>query len=177
MFIWIGCKLPEDFEFAIREKCRLLGEELGLELSGFSLPQHISLKISFEAGENYGEILDFLEQMLRKEKKFYVNPNAAERMGDILWLSFRENDTLQRLHNALDKELNSRFAIPQHLFDKVFAFHTTLFMGDPEKLERAFGYLREMAIPEELAVDTFLLGLSESGKSGTYRVVRTICLV
>ena len=174
MYIWIGCKLPEKFEKGLRAKCRPLGEELGLDMSGFSLPQHISLKISFEAGGNYGEILEFLEEILRKEKKFSVNPLAVEKNGNILWLSFRENGTLRHLHNLLDKELKCRFAIPQHLFDQAFAFHSTLFVGEPEKLAIAHASLADFLLPQELLIDTFLLGLSESGKSGTYRVVRTI---
>lgn len=172
MYIWIGCKLPEEFEREIRARCRPLGEELGLDMSGFSLLQHISLKISFDAGDGYGEILDYLESLLKKEKRFYVNPAAIEAMGNILWLSFRENGTLRRLHNVLDKELKNRFAIPQHLFDKAFAFHSTLFLGEPEKVSRAMTVLENFALPSKLSVDTFLLGVSENGKNGTYRVVR-----
>ena len=34
--------------------------------------------------------------------------------------------------------------------------------------------LTGFALPRELAVDTFLLGLSETGEAGSYRVVRQI---
>ena len=174
MYIWIGCRLPEEFETSLRERCVPLGQEMGLELSGFGLPQHISLKISFEAGERYGEILDYLERMLKKEKEFYVNLSGVERMGNILWLAFRENGTLRRLHNMLDAELNNRFGISQHLFDKAFAFHSTLFLGEPERLDMARLALADLQLPETLRIDTFLLGVSETGTSGSYQVVRKI---
>lgn len=174
MYIWIGCRLPEGFENALRARCVPLGQELGLDLAGFSLPQHISLKISFEAGEHYAQILDFLERSLKKEKEFYVNLSGIERMGNILWLAFRENGTLRRLHNMLDVELKSRFAISQHLFDKAFAFHSTLFLGEPERLDMARLALADLQLPEVLPIDTFLLGVSETGTSGSYHVVRQI---
>ena len=174
MYIWIGCRLPEEFENALRARCVPLGQELGLDLAGFSLPQHISLKISFEAGERYGEILDYLERMLKKEKGFYVNLSGIERMGNILWLAFRENGTLRRLHNMLDVELNNCFGILQHLFDKAFAFHSTLFLGEGEQLDIARLALADLQLPEVLPIDTFLLGVSETGTSGSYQVVRKI---
>ena len=77
MYIWIGCGLPEGFEWELRERCMPLGAELGLDLVAFSLPQHISLKISFDAGEQYEKILDFVEQLLQAEEKFYVNLKAV----------------------------------------------------------------------------------------------------
>lgn len=174
MYIWIGCGLPEAFERELRERCMPLGAELGLDLVAFSLPQHISLKISFDAGEQYEKILDFVEQLLQAEEKFYVNLWGVERMGNILWLSFREQETLRRLHDTLDRELEERFAVCRHPFDRAFAFHSTLFFGEPEKLEHGMKAMADVSLPEELAVDTFLLGISESGRPGTYRVVRKI---
>ena len=174
MYIWIGCKLPQAFEQELRGRCAPLGESLRLDMVGFTLPQHISLKISFEAEERYETILDFVEQLLKKEEKFYVNLLGLERMGNILWLSFRENETLRRLHDALDRELETRFAICQHPFDRDFAFHSTLFFGEEEKLSRAMDALSDYPLPSQLPIETFLLGVSKSGKAGTYRVVRQV---
>ena len=47
-------------------------------------------------------------------------------------------------------------------------------MGAEEALELLNARLADFPLPGELPVSTFLLGLSESGKSGTYRVVRTV---
>ncbi len=174
MYIWIGCKLPEAFGSKIRSACLPLAD--GLDISGFSLPQHISLKISFQAGSDYLHILDYLEALLQKEDKFYVNPKAIQRQGNILWIPFRENPQLRHLHNVLDKELKAKFGIGQHLFDKAFLFHSTLMLGPEEKLEKVAQKLWDFPLPQQLEVDAFLLGISETGRGGEYRVVREIKL-
>lgn len=174
MYIWIGCKLPEDFAKELRAICGPLGEELGLDMVSFSLPQHISLKISFEAGADPAAILDAVEDWLRKEGRFLVYPRELEITGNILWLSFWENETLQRLHRLLDHGLQTEFGVQQHAFDKAFAFHSTLFFGQPAVLQQALMALQPRKLPRELLVDAFLLGVSESGAAGTYRVVRQI---
>ena len=174
MYIWIGCELPKEFELDIRDACLEASEGLNLDFSGFTLPQHISLKISFQAGEEYTPVLDFIEKLLRKEKQFYVNPKAPEQAGSLLWLAFRENGTLRRLHNILDQELKGQYGVPQHLFDKAFAFHSTLAVGEPGEIQGLHQRLGDLKLPESLEIRAFLLGISETGKSGTYRVVRRI---
>ena len=174
MFVWIGCALPQTFAAPLRSRCLALNEALGLDVSGFTLPQHISLKISFDAGDRYPEILDAVEALLRRETPFAVSPQKIQQQGGILWLSFRESGTLQALHELLDQQLRTRFGIGQHPFDRDFRFHSTLFLGAPERVALAADALGEYPLPTQLPIDTFLLGLSESGKSGTYRVVRTV---
>lgn len=174
MYIWIGCRLPAEFERTLRSRCLELNRDIGLDTVAFSLPQHISLKISFEAGAAAPDILDAVEALLRDEKPFYVNPYAIETAGNILWLTFQENDTLRKLHHLLDRTLEHNFGIPQHPFDKDFLFHSTLFLGEPERLARMQAGLSGFALPPELVVDTFLLGLSETGEAGSFRVVRQI---
>ena len=43
-----------------------------------------------------------------------------------------------------------------------------------EKVAQMEKLLSDYPIEQQLSVDTFLLGLSETGKAGTYRVVRQI---
>jgi 2'-5' RNA ligase len=174
MYIWIGCELPKEFELDIRDACLEASDGLRLDFSGFTLPQHISLKISFQAGEMYMPVLDYIEKLLRREKRFSVIPKEPERTGSILWLDFRENGTLRRLHNILDRDLLRQYGVPQHLFDKAFAFHSTLAVGDPGEITALYKRLEGLKLPESLEIRAFLLGISESGKSGTYRVVRRI---
>ena len=176
MYIWIGCKLPEEFETYIRAVCVPMSEKLGLDISGFSLPQHISLKISFEAGEQADEILAFLKERLSRERKFYVNPRTPKRQGNILWIPFRPNPPLQHLHNMLDRELKTRFGIPQHEFDKAFFFHSTLCLGPEDRLAEAEALLRDLPLPTSLAIDTILLGVSENKTFDTCRIVGEINL-
>ena len=173
MFVWIGCQLPEGFSEQLRSCCRE-NAPCGLDFSGFTLPQHISLKISFDAGERSGQILDAVEALLRGESAFSVIPRRICREGRILWVEFVENAALRQLHDLLDRELEGRFGVQQHMFDRNFRFHSTLCMGAEEALELLNARLADFPLPGELPVSTFLLGLSESGKSGTYRVVRTV---
>lgn len=176
MYIWTGCKLPEEFESQIRARCVPIAHELGLNISGFTLPQHISLKISFEAGERYPEILDHIESLLRREGPFAVAPAAIEQHGGILWITFRECEILHRLHKLLDSTLEQKYHIPQHMFDKQYFFHSALLLGDPEKIAQARIALQDFPLPPELKINSFLQGISETGKSGDFRVVRQIDL-
>lgn len=176
MYIWIGCLLPKEFESDVRSRCIPIAQEFGLDSRGFSLPQHISLKISFDASDRYEEILDFLQTLLQNEPQFYVNPKPVERQGNILWIPFRESGQLQHLHNMLDKQLKLRYGIAQHLFDKAFQFHSTLLIGPEATLSEAAAQLQDLPIPSQLKIDTIALGISETGKSGDYRVVRELHL-
>lgn len=176
MYIWIGCRLPVEFEQQLRQQCIPIAQEMMLDTVAFSLPQHISLKISFDAGKDHQQILYFLQELLRNEPPFYVNPKPIERQGNILWIPFRENGQLRHLHDLLDRQLRLRFGIPQHIFDKAFAFHSTLFFGPEDTLDRAKLALLDLSLPEQLQIDTILLGISETGKPGSYRVVREIYL-
>lgn len=174
MFLWIGCKLPAEFEKEIRTFCLEKNEQIGLDTVAFSLPQHISLKISFDT-DWADEILEDLSQFAAAQAPFSVHVKGAEQAGNILWMPIEENDRLRRLHEALDIRLESRFGIPQHEFDKCFLFHSTLFMdGDTEKLTKMQAALADYPISRELRVDTFLLGQSETGTPGTCRIVREI---
>ena len=166
MYLWIGCKLPEEFECAIRSRCLTLNETIGLNTIPFSLPQHISLKISFEAGEQYPQIIQWLETALLSHHRFYVNLLPPEQMGNILWLPVAENPHLTRLHEMLDRELENRFGIPQHPFDKAFLFHSTLFMDEnTQKLSQMKAELASMTFPAPLPIDSFLIGISTDGKT------------
>ena len=174
MYIWVGCKLPEDFEREIRSLCLEQNKALGLNTAAFSLPQHVSLKISFQT-DRHEEVLDFLEAFLSIQSPFQLHIQSAEQEGNILWLPVAENETLRQLHQQLDTMLEQHFSIPQHEFDKCFLFHSTLFMDEnTDKLSQMCQLLEAHPIEQDLQVDTFLLGISETGKAGTYRVVRQI---
>lgn len=174
MYLWIGCKLPEDFEKELRAYCRELNEKIGLDTTPFALPQHISLKISFDAGEQCQQIISWLETELKAEKGFYVNLLSPEQKGNILWLPVAENPRLTALHEKLDRELERRFGIPQHAFDREFRFHSTLFMDeDRQKISQMAALLAPMVFPDSLPVDTFLIGLSADGKTDL-QIVREV---
>ena len=174
MYIWVGCKLPETFAQEIRNRCLEENRQIGLDTVAFLLPQHVSLKISFWT-EMDAQVIEDLTAYLSSQKPFTLRIRNAEQAGQILWLPVAENEVLQRLHAELDARLEEGFGIRQHAFDKQFLFHSTLFLDtDTEKIARMQDALAAYPMERELAVDTFLLGCSESGKAGTYRVIREI---
>jgi 2'-5' RNA ligase len=136
MFLWIGCRLPEAFENEIRQYCLALNKRISLDTVAFSLPQHISLKISFPT-DRPEEVLEDLSAFLGAQRPFRLRITGPEQVGNILWMPVEENKELQRLHQQLDERLQTRFGIPQHEFDRCFQFHSTLFMdADAEKISK-----------------------------------------
>ena len=174
MYIWVGCQLPQDFEKALRQRCRKENADLSLVETAFHLPQHISLKISFDAGDNWKAVLDWLKDWCKKQQPFAVKLKSPEQVPGVLWIPAEENETLRKLHQDLDQQLEARFGIPQHLFDKDFRFHSTLFLDAEDKLTAMYDRLKDLTFPENLRVNTFLLGISEDNAPGTHRIVGEI---
>ena len=176
MYIWIGCRLPEAFEHELRYGLREMNVQLGLSEVAFTLPQHISLKISFCVAEGQVQsVIDAIAGMLQKEKPFAVRLGGVEVMGNVLWLNIRNNARLKALHAQLDAMLQKEFGVEPHLFDRDFRFHSTLFLDDNvEKLKAAHDILSQYPNDETLGIAQFLIGTSETGERGTYRVVREI---
>ena len=174
MYIWIGCKLPQSFEESIRRRVLEANRHIQADTTAFLLPQHISLKISFETHQPEA-ILDFLSHLLASEHRFYVNLSVIEQFGNILWIPAQVNANLHRLHQMLDQQLQQHFGIAQHPFDREFRFHSTLFIDpDSAKIRKLHGLLKNTPLPEQLAIDTFLLGISPDGSPGSYQVVQNI---
>ncbi len=174
MYIWIGCRLPECFEKSLRAKCLAENEKIGLDTTAFSLPQHISLKISFETDRGE-ELLSWLRAYLSRQPAFCVCLQAAEQVPGVLWLGVAENRELDRLHRELDALLLERFGVPQHPFDKCFRFHSSLFLdADGEKLRCMQQALWDLPLPQWMSVDSFLLGISPDGRGDNYRVLAEI---
>ena len=174
MYIWIGCKLPTEFERSLRSYCLAQNRRIGLDTAAFSLPQHISLKISFDTPD-YETVLAELTDFLSAQRPFSVRLSHAEQFGKILWLPAEENNILSQLHKQLDNFLESRFGVPQHEFDKAFLFQSTLFIDEStEKIGVMRDAMADFPLPRELMIGTFLLGLSKDGTNGSYRVVQTV---
>ena len=176
MYIWIGCRLPAAFEHELRYGLREMNREVGLNEVAFTLPQHISLKMSFcMEDEKAAAVIDAITDMLEQEKPFAVRLGGVEIVRDVLWLNIRSNSRLKALHAQLDNMLLREFGVEPHMFNRDFRFHSTLFMDkDEEKLHRVYDVLSQYPNDETLGIAQFLIGTSETGAPGTYQVVREI---
>ena len=71
--------------------------------------------------------------------------------------------------------MKERFAIPLYPFDLEFKYHTTLFLGISEdKLAAAYDMVKSVEIPNSVILNRPVIGTSESGLAGTYRIIHAV---
>ncbi len=175
MYIWIACDLSGPLAF-FRDACRDYNRSLQLSEVAFSLPQHVSLKISFEVADVVTEeVIEAVSDYLSGVSPFEVTEAVPELCGSVLWLRFPENESLKRLHRELDEMLWERYGVPQHEFDRDFKFHSTLFIDeDIAALGRMYEMILSLDLPKRIKVNGFLIGVSNTGKAGEYSVYKKI---
>lgn len=171
MYLWIALDLGDALD-RLRERALFLNRHLGLSEAAFTLPAHISLKISFSLPDEAAErAKNRILRLLQNRPAFSVKPTGLEASGKILWVKFKESEPLSELHQLLDEVLLAEFSVERHPFDLAFAYHSTLFLdGDADTLSTLSAALQSEALPREILPCGFLIGSSESGKAGTYRV-------
>ena len=160
MHVWVGCDInPRFLEF--REKVKEFNTDLHLSEYALSFPQHISLKITFEMDEDVAKhcIKDIVE-FLKGAKPFTAKADKLELHDNIIWLRMEDNEQFKALHEELD-QIAISYAVKPHEFDKNYIFHSTVIMDDDrEKLAVMFERVRTLPYPEELKINTFLVGHS-----------------
>ena len=160
MFVWVGCDInPKFSEF--REKVKELNADIHASKSALSFPQHVSLKITFEMEEEIAKhcIKDIIE-LLKGAKPFVAKTQAIELKDGIIWIRVEENEHFKALHDELD-QIAISYAVKQHEFDKNFIFHSTVIMDeDNAKLSALFEKIKDIPYPEELKINTFIVGHS-----------------
>ena len=174
-YIWTAADVSRPLA-DIRRRALRENRAIGLSEVSYSLPQHISLKISFPVPEDTVEaVTEALSAYFRRQEPFSAQVTGIRRRPGLLWVEFVPGEELTRLHRELDSLMAHQFAIPQHPFDTRFRFHSTLFLDpDEEKLARMVQALQAAPLPETVPVRGFLIGGSESGKAGSYRVIRQV---
>ena len=175
IWIWTGISVDRELEW-LRGPLRALVSGLGVDDSNLALPFHVSLKMSFPIGADAAPaVIGCIEDYLSDLRPFSMAVAGIELHDVIAWIRMKENTELNRIHDGLDALLSAKFGVAQHEYDKDYLFHTTLIMdGDAEKVRRGYEALRGVALPETLPVRIFLIGTSNSGAPGSYRVVREI---
>lgn len=175
MHIWIAADLDPQLGELKAQLCAIRSR-MDLDDPSGTLPLHISLKISFEIGDDLVEdALRAVTQYCSAQSPFPVSPEGIEQNGSIVWIKARANGALRKIHSDLTGLMQERFGITPHEFDLDFKFHTTLFFGSCRaEADRAFAAMQNLPLPTEVNVNRFLIGTSPTGQPGTYRVIREI---
>ncbi len=177
MHIWVGIDVEEQLA-EIRKVSFEADREIGFLHSCFTLPLHISLKMSFLVEDAIAEdVMGDLEAYYRSLLPFDIPVRGIENEGGIVWIRMGECDSLCRIHDDLNRLLSERYGVGLHAYDCDYKFHTTLFMDDcTEKINAAYERAAAVPLPSRLCAKRFVIGCSPSGELGTYRVVRRVDL-
>lgn len=177
MYIWVAIDVNEQVG-ELREKAENYVSTHGLSSPTLTLPFHISLKISFQIPDNRcQEAVQDIREFLKSLKPFSIAVRGIEQNGPIVWLAMEDNTELTCIHKRLDEMLLEKYSVVQHAYDKAFLFHTSVLMIDnEEQLLRAFQAMKDTNIPKVLRAEKLIIGSSETGQAGTYRVNEEIDL-
>ena len=178
MYIWIGLVLEKDDENYIRDICKEENKYFNIKEQAFSLPQHISLKTSFNVDENIA-VIQYLKEELKNINAIQLEVcNLTIIDGKVIWLDIEENTFLRELHNKINFLLKEKFNIGLSGFDgEGFKFHSTLFQENEynENINKIGLVLKEkMKIPFLVNIKELSFGISEVGRVGTYKVIDKI---
>lgn len=180
MYLWVGAVFSGDLESEIRNIANNLNEDYGLSTVAFSLPQHISLKISFECND-YKKVIEFIKSQLKTFSPFEVEINDITKIdSSLIWLDIAENKELSKMHNLLNNSLLQEFGIPLKSFDgDVFKFHSTLFFDCSinEKHQKLIDdFKQQFSLPQKCLIKEIKFGIAETLTAGEFTVVDSIIL-
>lgn len=175
MYLWIAIDASEALK-DIRRAALHHNRLLNLDETPFTLPQHVSLKISFPVADGrFDAAVESVSRYLAGQEPFQVKVEGLRRQGDILWIAMEPSTKLHQLHDDLYRMMQEKFEVEPHAFDRCFRFHSTLFMDkDHDRLEQMHTLLAKEPLPEYFCASRYVLGCSEVGKAGTYRVLKTV---
>ncbi len=175
MYVWIGIDVDSQYD-EIKVVTKRAEEEIGFDHSNFTLPLHVSLKISFPvANEEFNSIFDTINYLLASQSKFVFEVKGVELHENICWIRMNESDELNRLSEVINITLLEKHGIPLHEYDLDYQFHTTLFMDDDSaKVRAGYDRIKDVPLPKTLVANRFVIGTSETGDLGTYKVVERI---
>lgn len=175
MYIWIGINVEKELS-ALKELKENIEKQLGITDTVVNLPLHVSLRISSSVNDQiYPSLEKALIEFLSTVKLPPLEPICIEMEGGIVWLRYKESERMKAIHDSLCALMDERFSIPRHPFDLEFKYHTTLFTAISEdKLAAAFDLVKDAPIPDVIISDRILIGNSESGKAGEYKVIHDI---
>ena len=175
MFIWSGINI-EDQLSELKNRKAEIEEKLAVTDTVVNLPLHVSLRISSQIADEISPcLIDAILEFYKTLEPLELFTDGIEREGNIIWLRFKGNDEIDSIHHRLSALMKERFDIPLHPFDLEFKYHTTLFFGiSDDKLASAYDMVKSVEIPDSVILNRPVIGTSESGLAGTYKIIHTV---
>lgn len=175
MYIWTGLIFNKNDEMKIRKICKEVNYDYNVSEQSFTLPQHISLKTSFDT-ENYIEIINYMKSILKDNLSNIkiVITGISKLNNGVIWFDIEENEILRNLHKMLNEKLLEKYEIPLIKFDgENFQFHSTIFqdINIDDKLNNMVETLKgKFEFPMILDINEINFGISEIGTVGSFRI-------
>ena len=175
MYIWVGVEVESQIA-EIKKSAFEIEKKIGFENSNFTLPMHISLKISFPVNDSVAnDVIYDIERLYYAVTPFEIDVDRIECYENISWIRYKQNDKIDGIHDRLNAMLFEKYGVGLHEYDCDYKFHTTLFMeNNEEKIRSAYEMIKNVYLPKKISVNKLLVGVSESGKLGSYRVFREV---
>ncbi len=173
MYLWTAIDVDEPLE-KLREKVAWAAQKAGIPNTALTLPLHISLKISFPLDDSlFTAAVSRISEYYQTLSPFYVEVQEIGQNGTIVWIKMKENKELDKIHKDLMDIFLKEYGVQPHVYDLAFCYHSTLWMGaDEAKAKEVYADLQQEELPERLTAKKFVIGCSESGRAGEFRVIR-----
>ena len=175
MYIWTGLIFNKNDEDKIRKICKEVNYNYNVNEQAFTLPQHISLKTSFNV-DNYKDVVDYMKSILKDNlSSIDITITGISKLNNgVIWFDIEENKELRKFYNMLNEKLLEKYGIPLIKFDgNNFQFHSTIFQDVEidDRLNDMVEILKsKFQFPIVLKVNEINFGISEIGTVGTFKV-------
>ena len=101
--------------------------------------------------------------------------DKIEMYDNIIWIRMKRNTYLDKVHDELNSILLEKYNIKLHEYDLDYKYHTTLFMdSNKDSIKEAYNLVKEVDLPQNIKANQFIIGTSETGELGTYKIYKRI---
>lgn len=176
MYVWVGIDVDNQLE-QLKEQAQLAERQIGFTNSNFTLPLHVSLKISFQVDEQtFSNVVQDICNYYQTLQPFDLVTDEMQDCDVICWLKYHRNEQIDAIHDHLNDFLQQKYGVGLHPYDTDYKYHTTLFMEQsaPNKVHQAYEQVKNCPFPPTVKVKRFLVGVSPNGQLGTYYIYRSV---
>jgi 2'-5' RNA ligase len=138
MVFCIAGLIDDDSQNQLRKVVYLINQKYDVGIIASLLPQHVSLKISFQT--SYSDLIDkYFDEFASRFSPFEITGTNFElvkiqekdKESGLIWYGVEENTVLRKMHTTLNDDLLQRFQIKNAEYDgDRFHFHSTLVYGN-----------------------------------------------